>query len=86
MLLTGLEEVYIGENVTSIGSYAFEKDTNIKKLYIGGGVTKINQFAFSGCTSLDDITINNSEGTIKIDTTSFKDVPAYTNGTIKYLK
>lgn len=46
---SNIEKVIIGNNVASIGSYAFYKFTNLVDLTIGNSVKKIGERAFSSC-------------------------------------
>ena len=50
----------IGDNITSIGGYAFSYCSNLKIVTIGNSVTSIGYEAFSFCTSLTNITIPDS--------------------------
>lgn len=45
----------IGDDVKSIGWYAFINFTKLSTVYIGKGVTEINDFAFYGCKSLKTV-------------------------------
>ena len=49
--------VIIGENVTSIRSYAFSDCTSLMSITIGSGVTSIIGYAFYHCNSLDSVYI-----------------------------
>ena len=55
-----LKEVTIGDNVTSIGNYAFEYCSALTSVTIGNGVTSIGSFAFRGCGNLTSVTIPDS--------------------------
>ena len=55
-----LQEVYIGKNVISIGSYAFNYCYSLASITIPNSVTNIGNSAFSNCYSLASITIPNS--------------------------
>ena len=52
-----LQEVYVGENVTSIGDYAFHYCYSLASITIPTGVTSIGDYAFHYCYSLASITI-----------------------------
>ena len=52
-----LQEVYVGKNVTSIGSYSFQKCYSLASITIHTGVTSIGNYAFAYCYSLASITI-----------------------------
>ena len=53
-------EVVIGDNVTTIGKYAFEGLGQLERVTIGNGVTMIGNSAFSECMSLKNITMGKS--------------------------
>ncbi len=55
-----VKEYIIGDDVTSIGSYAFYNCSTIESVTIGNSVTSIGVAAFSGCRSLTSIEIPNS--------------------------
>jgi len=50
----------IGDEVTSIGAYAFYNCKEIETVTIGNSVTGISTHAFDGCTGLTSVTIGNS--------------------------
>ena len=52
-----LQDVYIGENVTSIGNYAFNSCYSIASITIPNGVASIDTYTFWNCYSLASITI-----------------------------
>lgn len=62
--------VTIGNNVTSIGAYAFKDFINLKSIVIPNNIKKIDEHAFDGCTSLENITIPSS--VIEIGEDAFK--------------
>ena len=55
-----LKKVVLGSNITSIGTYAFEKHYTLNSITIPEGVTNIGSQAFSLCYSLTRMTIPNS--------------------------
>lgn len=55
-----INNIVIGDEVTSIGDYAFEDCTNVKSIKIGSSVTKIGDSAFHYCENLSEIIIPNS--------------------------
>ena len=54
-----LQDVFVGENVTSIGAYAFQYCYSLASITIPNGVTSIGAYAFQYCYSLASITIPN---------------------------
>lgn len=50
-----IKKVVIGNGVTTIGSYAFEKCVNLKDMDIPASVTEINSYAFAYCTELANV-------------------------------
>ena len=52
-----IQKVEIGDNVTSIGSYAFGSCNSLSSITIPDGVTSIVSYAFYSCYSLSSITI-----------------------------
>lgn len=56
-LLVGCKNTKIPENVTSIGSGAFEGRSSLMSISIPSSVTSIGSSAFSGCSALKVITI-----------------------------
>ena len=59
-----IKRVIIGDNVTTIGEYAFSGCSFLTSVTIPNSVTTIGGYAFSGCTSLTSVTIPNSVTTI----------------------
>ena len=59
-----IEEIVIGDGVTSIGYNAFSGCSGLASVEIPNSVTSIEGFAFSGCSGLTSITIPNSVTTI----------------------
>ena len=60
-----LTKVTIGNNITSIGEYAFYGCTSLTSVTIPNSVTSIGECAFYGCASLPSINIPNSVTLIK---------------------
>ena len=52
--------VTLGDNITSIGNYAFSRLETIEQVIIPEGVTSIGDYAFCSCRELRDITIPDS--------------------------
>ena len=57
---SNLTSIYVGSNVTSIGSNAFYFSTNLNDLTMSEGVTSIGSYAFYYCSGLTSVTIPNS--------------------------
>ena len=55
-----VKEYIIGENVTSIGDYAFYDCGGLTSFTIPDNVTSIGDYAFSGCSRFTSVTIPNS--------------------------
>ena len=55
-----VKELILGNEVTSIGSYAFDYCSGLTSVTIPNSVTSIGSYAFSGCTGLTSVTIPNS--------------------------
>ena len=51
-------EYIIGNNITSIGNYAFHDCLGLKSITIGNSVTSIGNMAFGGCSSITSVTWN----------------------------
>lgn len=54
-----LEKIELCNDVTTIGSYAFSDDTNLKIVVLGEKVSSIKEGAFAYCTSLSEIHCKN---------------------------
>ena len=57
---SGIEKIFIGTGITSIGDYAFYNCSAVNYVYIYNSVTSIGSYAFLNCTGLISITIPNS--------------------------
>jgi hypothetical protein len=74
---SGLIDVIIGDDVTSIGSSAFRECTSLSTLSMGANVKTIKDWAFYGCVSLTSVSIPNS---VKdIETSAFDKCYSLTN-------
>ena len=67
--LANITTVVIGNGVTSIGDYAFNRCTSLESITIPDGVTSIDYDAFGHCTSLNNINI--PDGVTSIDNSAF---------------
>lgn len=56
-----VSQISIGNNVTAIGTSAFEGCTALKRVTIGTGVTSIGKDAFRGCKKASAITIRSTK-------------------------
>ncbi|MBR3826932.1 MAG: leucine-rich repeat protein [Alistipes sp.] len=70
-------KLIIGNNVTSIGDYAFSWCTSLTSVTIGNGVTSIGKETFYHCTSLTSVTIPDS--VTKIGERAFYDCSSLTS-------
>ena len=59
-LIHGCQNTEIPNSVTSIGSYAFYNNSNLKNIEIPNSVTSIGNYAFSGCSMLNELIIPGS--------------------------
>ena len=75
-----LKEVIIGDEVSSIGDYAFNNCTSLESVIIGNSVTSIGKSAFYGCINLTSLTIGNSVKSI--GESAFYDCKCITSVTI----
>ena len=57
---TQVEEYVLGDDVTSIGDWAFSGCSSLTSIVIPNSVTSIGSSAFSGCSRLTSISIGNS--------------------------
>ena len=62
-----LQEVYVGENVTSIGDSAFQNCYSLANVTIPDGITSIGGSAFQNCYSLANVTIPDGVTSIGIN-------------------
>lgn len=62
-----IEEVYVQDSVTTIGTTAFANCYNLKKAVIGNSVTEIGHDAFANDQELSDLTVGNSVKNIYVD-------------------
>ena len=75
-----IKDLVIPNNVTSIGSYAFNGCSSLTSVTIGESVTSIGEDAFEGCTSLTSVIIPNS--VTSIGSYAFEDCSSLTSVTI----
>ena len=53
---TGLENVYVPDNITSINMWGFRGCSALKSVRFSGNLSQIGDYGFSGCASLDNVT------------------------------
>lgn len=77
-----IQTLSIGNNVSKIGTSAFEGCTNLKSISFGAGLKEIGAKAFKGCTSLTSISLPKSvvtigdsafEGCVKLKTVTLRE-------------
>ncbi len=78
----GKTPITIPSSVTSIGSYAFYNNLNLKKLEIPKQITYIGQYAFAYCRNLESIDFSNAENLKTIGSYAFRDCSMLTEITI----
>ena len=76
----GVGTIEFDDDVTSIGTYAFYKCTDLTSITIPDGVTSIGDEAFSYCEGLTSVTIGN--GVTSIGTSAFSECKGLTSVTI----
>lgn len=59
-----IKNITIGDSVTSIGNWAFERCTDLNKITIGDSVTSIGNYAFQKCTALKEVSIGSSVSSV----------------------
>ena len=55
--VSNIKTVVIGENVTSIGNYAFYNCSSLTSITLPASVTSLGNYAFAGCRGLTSITL-----------------------------
>lgn len=63
---TQVTEYILGENITSIGEYAFCNCSDLTSVIIPEGLTSVGLSAFAGCSSLKKVIVPNMEAWYKI--------------------
>lgn len=66
---TKLSEIKLGNQVTTIGEFAFKDISTLTKVYIGSGITSIGTSAFGGDKNISKFVINTSESSITFGAT-----------------
>ncbi|MBR2063287.1 MAG: leucine-rich repeat domain-containing protein, partial [Bacteroidales bacterium] len=64
-VISAFHEVNIGENVRSIGKYAFRGNTGLKELVIPDNVQSVGEYAFADCGQMERVTIGSGVGIIE---------------------
>ena len=77
---TQVLEYILGNDITSIGNYAFYNSSNLTSITIPESVTSIGSWAFNGCSGLTSITI--PESVTSIGESAFRDCSGLTSITI----
>lgn len=52
---TGLEEVYLPDNIESVGLWGFRGCTSLKKVRFSEKLSQVSDYGFSECSSLDNV-------------------------------
>ena len=52
---TGLEEVYLPDNIESVGLWGFRGCTSLEKVRFSQKLRQVGDYGFSGCTMLDNV-------------------------------
>ena len=52
---TGLEEVYLPDNITSVGLWGFRGCSSLKSVRFSKKLSQVSDYGFSECTSLDNV-------------------------------
>ena len=77
VFMEDIKKIVIEDGVTSIGSYAFYRCSNLSDVIIGDGVTTIGERAFEYCRGLNTVTIGN--GVTTIEKYAFKECTGLTS-------
>ena len=72
-----VQHYFIGDNVKSIGNYAFQKCTSLVSVTTGNSVESIGEYAFNGCSALTAVNFGNKVTNIKQQ--SFRDCSSLTS-------
>ena len=54
---SGLEEVYLPDNIESVGLWGFRGCTSLKKVRLSEKLSQVSDYGFSECTSLDNVVL-----------------------------
>ncbi len=73
---SSLQSAILGENITSIGQYAFSDCSRLKRIVIPNAVTSIGVSAFSGCSGMGSVKIGRSVNIV--DNNAFSSCTALT--------
>ncbi len=52
---TGLEDVYLPDNIESVGLWGFRGCTSLESVRFSEKLSQVSDYGFSGCTSLDNV-------------------------------
>ncbi|MDE5642060.1 MAG: leucine-rich repeat protein [Muribaculaceae bacterium] len=68
---SGIEEVYLPDNIESVGLWGFRCCSSLKKVRFSEKLSQVSDYGFSGCTSLDNVVFPESMTSIADNSFSY---------------